>query len=139
MIIYRYNNTDYNTESEAQAAVVVCKSRLENNPNDWCRVKEIEQNQNGTWLILSAKLTDSEINSLDETKHYLIYSIYSSENEMPLTSSQLQEKILEYRQIYAAHLQLNFIHKLDGVYDDNFGFIGSVERITPNIDMSGYV
>lgn len=141
-ITYQYNLNLYNTEAEAQAAVVSMKSRLDNNPTDWCAVKEIQDNGDGTWTVYPTLLTDSEINNLDTSKTYTMYSPYTGENYMPLTASEASIKVNELRTIYTSLHRLHEIVKIDDaveLQDDIFVPVNDNEIITPNEDMTGYL
>lgn len=142
-ITYEYNLKSYSTEAEAQAAVVSMKSRLDNNPTDWCTIKEISDNGDGTWTVFPTVLTDSEINNLDTSKTYTIYAPYTGENYMPLTASEASTTVNELRSEYVALHRLHEIVKVDDTVELNDeGFYVSVndpETITPNEDMSGYL
>jgi hypothetical protein len=139
-IRYNYFAVDYVTEQEAQQAVVNTKARLDNNPTDWCVVKQLTDNANGTYTIPSNALTDSEINSLSVDSVYLAYSIDNGFNHMPLSSEEVYAKISEWRSDYVTQNALNKIFKVDGTWnEEEEEFEGSVQEITPNVDMSGYV
>jgi hypothetical protein len=135
-VTYVYGFNEYPTEEDAQAQVAITKVRLENNPTDWCVVKEIQENDNGTFVITPDKLSDDEINNPDISKRYLAYSIPSSGNFMNLSSVELREKVIEYRAEYARHQLFDVIIKQERDAD---GDIISTENITLNVDMSGYV
>lgn len=134
--IYMYNYIRYNTESEAQAAVTSVKSRLDNNPTDYAVVKELQENEDGTFLVNSTHLTDDQINNLDASKKYLAYSIQGCDHAMPLSSDDVISKLADYRREYVNWGSLDQIIKFD-LSDDNTA--SNKEIITPNEDMSGYV
>lgn len=135
---YLYKNTEYTTESAAQSAVVNAKLRLENNPTDWCVVKEIQSGPSGSWIVIPTELTDAQINDLDASKSYLIYSIHGSEHCMPLTSTEVEAKVAQYRTEYARWASIDKIIKFEVTDDDNLK-ITNAEEIAPNEDMSGYL
>lgn len=135
---YMYQNTEYATESEAQSAVVNTKLRLENNPTDWCVVKEIQSGSNGSWIVIPNELTDAQINDLDASKSYLIYSIHGSEHCMPLTSVGVEAKVAQYRTEYARWASVDKIIKFEVTDDDDLK-ISNVQEIVPSEDMSGYL
>lgn len=139
-ITYEYGNISYNTEDEAHSAALVMKSRLENNPTDWCIVKEILPTEDGAWLIRPDNLSNADIMNPSEEKRYSIYSRYTGENIMPLTSSELSAKVTEFRKAFVNHYDLLNITKVDtegGSSEE--GYTASFTTITPNVDMSGYV
>lgn len=149
-IVYLYRDKHYATESEAQAALSAIKTRLDNNPTDWCEVKVIEANEDGSYNILPNILTDSEILNPDSTKTYTLWSKYTGLNFFPLTSSEVTAKVDEYRRGYVASENLAVIKSFD---DEAFEIVlpptdGSIPDepiememtdVTPNEDMSGYL
>jgi hypothetical protein len=132
---YFYINVKYGTEEEAQAAVIPFKFILDNEPTNWCHVKEITGSDASGWLVPVASLTDSEINNLDVAKTYLVCSNKSGLNEFPLNSSEATSAVLKCRTDYAILVGANNILKFNDGTDTELGY----ENITPNIDMSGYV
>lgn len=132
-IKYCYANNFYNTESEAQDAVVAMKLRLDNNPTDWMTVKEIVGSQEAGWQMNPNTLTDEQINNLDDTKTYMASSPITGENCMPLTASEVEAKVTEFRTAYADWRCAGHISKFDDETTED------AEKITPNEDMSGYV
>lgn len=150
-IVYLFRDRHYSTESEAQAALSAIKSRLDNNPTDWCSVKVIETNDDGSYTVLPDTLTDAEISNPDTTKTYSFWSRYTGLNFFPLTSTQLQAKVTEYRRAYVASEQLAVIKSYD---DEALGLVLPPEDgvtipeepiefeytdVEPNEDMSGYL
>lgn len=150
-IKYLYRNTPYDTEAEAQSKLSEMKTRLENNPTDWCVVKYIEDLGDGAFKVLPVRLTDSQILNPDSTKIYTFWSTWTGENFFPLTSTELSEKVLEYRSIYVKAEQLAVIKGFDG---EALGLVTPPEDgvtlpetpvelqftdVTPNEDMSGYL
>ena len=131
---YFYCKAIYSTEAEAQWAAVLQAARFENNPTDWILVKEISGSQESGWQINPTPLTDDQINNIDTSKTYLIASVVEGENIMPATSSEVTEKVLSYRCIYAAHIRANIILSDLGATDLRDG-----EIIATNVDMSGYM
>ena len=124
-IKWHYANVAYETEALAEAAVLVMKERLENNPTDWVVVKELSGNANDGWVVPATTLTDSEINSLDNTKHYSVAAVISGDNDLGLTASEATAKVAEHRTVYADQYRVNTLVK--------------VEEYSPsNADMSGY-
>ncbi len=120
-----YSGNVYSTEALANAAVLDQKARLDNNPTDWVTVKEISGNANDGWVVPATTLTDSEINSLDNTKHYSVAAVISGDNDLGLTASEATAKVAEHRSVYAYQYRVNTLVK--------------VEEYSPsNADMSGY-
>lgn len=118
-----YTGIEYTTEDALNAAVVAQKVRLDNNPTDWVIVKELTGNADG-WVVPSETLSDSEINNLDETKHYSVAAVVEGGNDLGLTSSEANAKIAEYRTSYCQFIGVNVI----GIFYP-----------PSNVDMSGYV
>ena len=149
--IYLYRDRHYSTESEAQAALSAIKSRLDNNPTDWCSVKVIETNDDGSYTVLPDTLNDLEIRYPDSTRTYSFWSTYTGLNFFPLTSEQLQEKVAEYRRAYVASERLAAIYSYD---EETLGLVLPPEdgvtipeepiefeytEVPTNEDMSGYI
>lgn len=133
-IKYYYAAKQYDTESEAQAAVDAMKLRLENNPSDWIKAKEITGSAEAGWQINAKLLTDAELLNPSSDKTYMAYSQATGENVMPLTAAELAAKRDELRTPYAQLMNVNEINKAD---DSNLK--GIEEVITPTTDMSGYI
>ncbi len=124
-IKWHYANVAYETEALAEAAVLVMKERLENNPTDWVVVKELSGNANDGWVVPGTTLTDSEINNLDDTKHYNVSSVLAGDTDIGLTASEATAKIAEHRTVYSDNYRVNTLVK--------------VEEYSPsNADMSVY-
>ena len=120
-----YSGKQYSTEALVNAAVLDQKLRLDNNPTDWVTVKELSGNASDGWVIPATTLTDSEINNLDDTKHYNVASVIGGDNDIGLTASEVTAKIAEHRATYANHWRVNTIAK--------------VQEYSPsNADMSAY-
>lgn len=133
-IKYYYAAKQYDTESEAQAAVDAMKLRLENNPSDWVKVKEITGSAETGWQINSRLLTDAELLNPSSDKTYMLHSPATGDTLMPLTSTELAAKRDECRTAYAQLYRLNEITKAD---DSNLKGIEAL--ITTTTDMSGYI
>ena len=128
-----YCVTKYTTEALANAAVLVMKERLDNNPTDWVIVKELAGNASEGWVVPVAALTDNEISNLDSTKYYSVASIIDADNDTGLTAAEVTAKVSEHRTAYANHMMVNSIFKLQ---DDST----EVQEYAPtNVDMSEYV
>jgi|TARA_R110000744_G_scaffold43245_1_gene97161 hypothetical protein len=121
-----YATIEYSSEDEVGPAVVAQKARLENNPTDWVIVKELTGNADDGWVVPSETLSDSEINSLDATKHYSVASIFDGDNDLGLTASETTAKIAEHRILYARRIEVNTV-LCYYIYPPS------------NVDMSGYV
>ena len=124
-IKWHYANVAYETEALAEAAVLVMKERLENNPTDWVVVKELSGNANDGWVVPATALTDSEINNLDDTKHYNVSSVLAGDTDIGLTASEATAKIAEHRTVYSDSFRVNTLVKIE-------------EYSPSNADMSGY-
>lgn len=99
---YLYCSVSYDTEADAQAAVVLKKNELDTSPTHWVSVKTIEGSEDSGWLINAGALSDAEIGSLDTSKTYCVCSFTNGENFMPMTASEVTSKISELRTIYAS-------------------------------------
>ena len=116
----------YDTETLVNAAVLDMKARLDNNPTDWVIVKELTGNASDGWVVPPETLTDSEINNLNATSHYNVSAIISGNSDVGLTAAEATAKINEHRVVYAQHMEVNNVLKLQAYAPSN-------------IDMSGYV
>ena len=121
-----YASKEYASEALVNAAVLDMKARLDNNPTDWVTIKEVTGNASDGWLVPPETLTDSEINNLDDTKHYNVAAVISGYNGMGLTAAEATVKINEHRIEYAVFMTVNSIFKTK-VYAPS------------NVDMSGYI
>lgn len=131
---YYYAGQEYDTESDAQNAVTVIKLRLENNPTDWIKAKEIRGSADTGWHIQASLLTDAELLNPSSDKTYMAYSPITGENVMPLTATELEAKRDEYRTPYAQQINVGSIYKGDQTQMDCVE-----EIISTTTDMSGYV
>jgi len=135
---WEYNAINYETEVEANQAVSDVKQRLANNPTDWVTVKEVQASPTG-WVVPTGSLSDAEINALDAAKTYTLYSTFSGENCIPLTSSEAATKVSEYRADYVRLHSLEFMTKFDtDVVIATDGTATPEPEIIP-VDLSGYV
>ena len=110
---YFYNNAWYNTEDSANAAVIDLKSRLENNPRDWCMIKEITGSDSDGWLIPSddLALSDSDSLNLDPNKMYNVSSGPDADNWIGINGTEAAEKVSELRTRYANWIRANEMTK----------------------------
>ena len=152
---YLYRNWVVDTEAEAQAKLSETKTRLDNNPTDWCMVKCVEPVADDTFSVIAGELTDEQILNPDSTKTYIFYAKWTGENFFPLTSTELTEKVFEYRRGYVIAENLSVIKSyeerewttadLEAVKPPEDGSVPAkhvemeMTDITPNEDMSGYI
>ena len=142
MTKYMYASTAYETVEEVEAAVTAMKTRLDNNPTDWCVVKPMINPR--TIAIYTGDvigydsgepLTDAQINALNPDEWlggngiYNVYSINSGDNFTEVSEAVAVQKVKTLRTYYARWLVVNryFINET-----------GAVMNVT-NEDMSGYV
>lgn len=123
---FYYNNKEFLSIEDAEAEVVVVYNKLENNPTEWCIVKEITGNANDGWNIPAETMTDTQILNLNPSKTYSITSTISGDNHVGLNAGDTTTKISEFRTLFAQYIKANEILKR--------------EIITPSShDMSGYI
>lgn len=139
---YMYAATAYETVEEVEAAVTAMKTRLDNNPTDWCVVKPMINPR--TIAIYSGDvigydsgepLTDVQINALNPDEWlggngiYNVFSINSGDNFTEVSEAVAVQKVRTIRTYYARWLIVNryFVNET-----------GAVMNVT-NEDMSGYV
>jgi len=99
MATWVYNNTEYTTEADVNAAVTALKARLDNNPTDWVIVKEVTSNGEGGWVIPSETLTDAEINSMSAGSYYNVNAIHSGTTYTGITGTEATTRVAESMQI----------------------------------------
>lgn len=123
---FYYNSKEFLSIEDAEEEVVVVYNKLENNPNEWCTVKEITGNADDGWNIPSEKLNDTQILNLDPSKTYSVTSTISGDTHVGLNATDTATKVSEFRTLFAQYVRANEILKR--------------EIITPSShDMSGYV
>ena len=142
MPTYSYASKYYETVEEVEAAVTAMKTRLDNNPTDWCVVKPMINPR--TIAIYSGDvigydsgkpLTDEQINALNPDEWlggngvYNVYSINDGYNFTEASEALTAQKVRAMRIAYARWLIVNryFVNET-----------GAVMNVT-NEDMSGYV
>ena len=121
---WTYFGVEYATETLVDAAVADRNVRLTDNPTDWVVVKELSGSEVDGWVVPSQTLTDAQINNLDATKRYSVASIIDGDNDIGLTSTETEAKVLEHRTRYCIFFGANTVYK---TYSPH------------NVDMSGYV
>ncbi len=152
---YLYRNWVVDTEAEAQAKLSETKTRLDNNPTDWCMVKCVEPVADDTFSVIAGELTDEQILNPDSTKTYIFYAKWTGENFFPLTSTELTEKVFECRRDFAIAENLTVIKSyqerewtdadLEAVKPPEDGTVSEAHvemeftDVLPNEDMSVYL
>lgn len=131
---YYYAGQEYDTENDAQSAVDTVKLRLENNPTDWMKAKEITGSAEAGWTVNPTTLTDAELLNPNSEKMYMAYSPITGENYFPLTSIELAAKRDQFRTPYAQQMNVNAIYK-----GDQTQMQWLEETIATIVDMSGYI
>lgn len=121
---YYYKNRSYETEAEAQQAVVDFKNVLDNQPSTYCTVRRLGGNAEDGWVVPVEQLTDEEILSITDG-WYSIHSSLHGPQQMPLTASETLEKVQEYKRLEAQFFSADKIF-----YNAEY---------TTDEDMSGYV
>jgi hypothetical protein len=106
---YVYANQSYDTQAEVEAAVTAFKTRLDNNPTDWVRVKLLGGNAEDGWVVPTETLNDAEINSLDANSYYSVSDVHGGTNETGLTGTEATAKVAEFRTTYARWKKANTI------------------------------
>ena len=99
-IKYFYGLVLHTTRTEAESTKAAREIRLQNNPVDWVNVKRITGSNDAGWTMHPTLLTDEEILNIDVNGNYCTSSPCTGENAMPLTATQLTEKVSAYRQAY---------------------------------------
>ena len=142
MAKYFYANIEYDTVEEVEAAVTAMKTRLDNNPTDWCVVKPMINPR--TIAIYSGDvigydsgepLTDAQIKALNDDEWlggntvYNVYSVVDGDNFTAVSEALAVQKVRTMRLSYARWLVVNRYFN---------GETGAVMNVI-NEDMSGYV
>ena len=142
MSIYNYAGREYTSVENVEAAVSAMKTRLDNNPTDWCVVKPMINPR--TIAIYSGDvigydsgkpLTDAQIQALNDDEWlggngvYNVYSINDGDNFTELSEALAAQKVRTMRLSYARWLIVNryFVNETGAVMN------------VQNEDMSGYV
>ena len=120
MPTYSYASKYYETVEEVEAAVTAMKTRLDNNPTDWCVVKPMINPR--TIAIYSGDvigydsgkpLTDEQINALNPDEWlggngvYNVYSINDGYNFTEASEALTAQKVRAMRISYARWLIVN--------------------------------
>lgn len=140
MSIYNYAAREYTSVKNVEAAVTAMKTRLDNNPTDWCVVKPMINPR--TIAIYSGDvigydsgepLTDAQINALSNSDTvYNIYSIRDGYNYTTLSEVDTIKKVSEMRKSWAIWNRVD-------VYVEITTENNIIEHDVTNEDMSGYV
>lgn len=140
MSIYNYAAREYTSVENVEAAVTAMKTRLDNNPTDWCVVKPMINPR--TIAIYSGDvigydsgepLTDAQINALSNSDTvYNIYSIRDGYNYTTLSEADTIKKVSEMRRSWAIWNRVDVYVEITAEND-------IIEHNVTNEDMSGYV
>ena len=140
MSIYNYAGREYTSVENVEAAVSAMKTRLDNNPTDWCVVKPMINPR--TIAIYSGDvigydsgepLTDAQINALSNSDTvYNVYSVRDGYNYTTLSEADTIKKVSEMRRSWAIWNRVD-------VYVEITTENNIIEHDVTNEDMSGYV
>ena len=140
MSIYNYAAREYTSVENVEAAVTAMKTRLDNNPTDWCVVKPMINPR--TIAIYSGDvigydsgepLTDAQINALSNSDTiYNVYSIRDGYNYTTLSEADTIKKVSEMRRSWAIWNRVD-------VYVEITTENNIIEHDVTNEDMSVYV
>jgi len=164
MARYNYAHKGYETVAEVEQAVTAFKTRLDNNPTDWCSVKPLIDSQvifiqednskpietaEDTIVKSTSKnikpvrtyqygdvLSDAEINDLggSSEKYYNVFAVHDGSNFTHVSEVEVVEKVLQMRTSYAKWRQV------DKYYDTQVSEgEDSIEINVSNQDMTKYV
>ena len=139
---YIYADNAYDTVNAIEDAVTSIKTRLDNNPTDWCVVKPMinpktisTSSGDIVGYEIGKPLTDTQINALNSSNNlYNVFSVYDGDNFTEVLETNVSQKVKEMRTKYAKWLSL------DKYYDSQVE--EGADLITHNVtneDMSGYV
>lgn len=134
-IPFVYCDREYQTQEELNNAITAQKNRLDNNPTDWCTIKEVTQNADGSWNMPPTQLSDTAILNLEENKTYSFATDITGSFSVGLSSVETTNKVNETRSVYANLLKVNTIF-----VDVDWDQLGSESTTEPTVeDMSVYV
>ncbi len=164
MARYNYAHKGYETVAEVEQAVTAFKTRLDNNPTDWCGAKPlinshlisiqednskpIETSEDTIVKSTSTNiqpvqtyeygdaLSDAEINALggSNEKYYNVFAVHDGHNFTHVSELEAVEKILQIRTSYAKWREVNKYYDTEVSEGED-----SIEINVINEDMSGYV
>lgn len=134
--VWVYGLVDYDTKAEAEAAVLVMKNKLDNNPTEWCVVTEVTPSQYG-WAVGMDEMTDAEILAIDTEGWYFVHSPSIGTTDTGLNAADTKAKINHYRRLYAQEYEVNTITR--SVQDDDTGLVTRYPETVTNADMSVYL
>ena len=121
-----YAYQEYETEELCDASVLSMKEKLDNKPTEYMSVTCVTSDGNGGWTVPNSKLTDEEILAISDEGRYNVQSSLSGESLVGVTAATVQDKLIEYRRLYAEDNEVNTKQ--------------SVTEMAPtNADMSTYV
>lgn len=109
MTHYIYKNIQYNTIEEVNDAVIATKNVLDNQPNEYCQIKQLTGNAEDGWKIPDTLMTNDEILAITDDGYYSTYSQLSGESHIGLTAIETLEKLEEYKILYGNYYQVNTI------------------------------
>lgn len=164
MARYIYAHKPYETVTEVEEAVTAFKTRLDNNPNDWCGVKLLTDSQlifiqednskpietSEDTIVKSTStniqavqtyqygdaLSDAQINALggSSEKYYNVFAIHDGHNFTNFSETKTVEKVLEMRTSYAKWREVNKYYDTHVSEGED-----SIEINVSNEDMAKYV
>lgn len=109
MTHYIYKNEHYNTIDEVNAAVTATKDVLDNQPIEYCEIKQLTGNAEDGWIIPDTLMTNDEILAITNDGYYSVYSQFSGQNYIGLTAAETLEKLEEFKIMYGNTCQVNTI------------------------------
>lgn len=164
MARYIYAHNAYTTVTKVEKAVTAFKTRLDNNPTDWCGVKPLIDSQvifiqednsepiatSEDTIVKSTStntqpvrtyqygdvLSDEEINALggSSEKYYNVFAVHDGHNFTHVSEVETVEKVLQMRTSYAKWRQV------DKYYDTQVSEgEDNIEINVSNEDMTKYV
>ena len=119
MTHYIYKNTHYNTIDEVNAAVAATKDLLDNQPNEYCEIKQLTGNAEEGWVIPDTAMTNAEVLAINDNGYYSAYSQFSGQTHIGLTASETLEKLEEFKIMYGNNYQVNTISTISAPTNEN--------------------
>jgi len=127
MAHYIYKNTHYNTIDEVNAAVTATKDILDNQPIEYCEIKQLTGSVEDGWIIPDTPMTNAEVLAITNDGHYSAYSQFSGQTYIGLTAAETLEKLEEFKIMYGNNYQVNTISTISAPENEDMSVYVSSE------------
>lgn len=108
---YYYLGEEYDSLDAANVAASNHKTKMETQPSEFIKIKEVTGSDESGWTISSTTLTDNEILAIHSTsdKHYSVSSIHHGDNEIGLTAAEAIAEIDRLMKKYGSWARVDII------------------------------